>query len=45
VEVTIQAAEPKHGTASEQEDWRQFVSETAGAWQGHGQRISNSIQG
>lgn len=33
VEVTIQAAEPK-GTASTQEDWRKFVLETAGAWQG-----------
>jgi hypothetical protein len=34
VEVIIQAAEPKHGNSSEQEDWRQFVAETAGAWQG-----------
>lgn len=34
VVVTIQAAAPKHGTASEQDDWRQFVAKTAGAWQG-----------
>jgi hypothetical protein len=34
VQVTIQPAEPKHGMASEQEEWWQFVSETAGAWQG-----------
>jgi hypothetical protein len=34
VEVTIEAAEPKNGAALQREDWRQFVSETAGAWQG-----------
>ncbi len=34
VEVTIAPAEPKHRTVSEQEEWRRFVLETAGAWQG-----------
>ncbi len=34
VEVTIEPAAPKHDTGSEQEEWQQFVRETAGAWQG-----------
>jgi len=34
VEVTIEPAVPKHDTGSEQEEWQQFVRETAGAWQG-----------
>ncbi len=34
VEVTIEPAALKHDTGSEQEEWQQFVRETAGAWQG-----------
>ena len=38
VEVTIQAAEPDPVAGSEQADWQEFVSETAGAWQGELER-------
>ena len=34
VDVTIEPSVPKHGPRSDQEDWQQFVLETAGAWQG-----------
>ncbi len=34
VEVTIEPAEPKGQTSPEQREWRQFIQETAGAWQG-----------
>jgi hypothetical protein len=34
VQVTIEPAELQPGSGSEQDDWRQFVLETAGAWQG-----------
>jgi hypothetical protein len=34
VEVTIEPAEPDHLPRAPQEDWEQFVRETAGAWQG-----------
>jgi hypothetical protein len=34
VEVTIETAGRKQQTAAEQEEWRQFVLSTAGAWQG-----------
>jgi len=34
VEVTIEAAGPKPRTCAEQEEWRQFLLSTAGAWQG-----------
>jgi hypothetical protein len=34
VEVTIEAPEPKQLSNSERGEWRQFVLETAGAWQG-----------
>jgi hypothetical protein len=34
VEVTIEEAGPKRQTSAEQEEWRQFVLSTAGAWQG-----------
>jgi len=34
VEVTIEAFVPKPQTRAEQEEWRQFVLSTAGAWQG-----------
>jgi hypothetical protein len=37
VQVTIEAAEKKC-TPSEQAQWRQFISETAGAWQGNLER-------
>ena len=33
VEVTIEPAAPKHDAGSLQEEWQQFVRETAGAWQ------------
>jgi hypothetical protein len=33
VHVTIGAAGPKHPTITEQEEWRQFISSTASAWQ------------
>jgi hypothetical protein len=34
VQVTIEASEPKSQTNSDREEWRRFVLETAGAWQG-----------
>jgi hypothetical protein len=34
VEVTIEPAAPEQDPGSAQEEWRQFVRETAGAWQG-----------
>lgn len=34
VQVTIEAPEPKPQSNSDREEWRQFVLETAGAWQG-----------
>jgi hypothetical protein len=34
VEVTIEPAASNRDTHSQQEDWQQFVRETAGAWQG-----------
>jgi len=43
VEVTIQAAEAKQGTAAAQEDWRRFVAETAGAWQGDLERPEQGL--
>ena len=43
VEVTIQAAKPKPGTASAQETWRQFVVETAGDWQGDLERPEQGV--
>jgi hypothetical protein len=33
VEVTIEIAESKERPKSDEEEWRQFVRETAGAWQ------------
>jgi len=38
VQVTIEASEPKLQTNSDREEWRQFVLETAGAWQGELER-------
>jgi hypothetical protein len=38
VDVTIEAAVPKQQTVAEQEEWRQFVLSTAGAWQGDFER-------
>jgi hypothetical protein len=38
VEVTIEAAGPKQQIGAEEEAWRQFVSSTAGAWQGDFER-------
>jgi len=34
VEVTIEATGPRSQTDTQREEWRQFVLETAGAWQG-----------
>lgn len=34
VEVIIEAPVPKDRANSEREEWQQFMSETAGAWQG-----------
>jgi len=34
VEVIIEPAKPDHLGCAPQEDWEQFVRETAGAWQG-----------
>ena len=34
----IEAAEPKRPTSSDRAQWRQFVLETAGAWQGELER-------
>jgi hypothetical protein len=38
VEVTIEEVGPKPQTGAEQEEWRQFVLSTAGAWQGELER-------
>jgi hypothetical protein len=38
VQVTIEASEPKLQTGPGREEWRQFVLETAGAWQGELER-------
>jgi hypothetical protein len=34
VRVTVEAVGPRQQTSDEQEEWRQFVLSTAGAWQG-----------
>jgi hypothetical protein len=34
VEVTIEPTGPRSQTDTQREEWRQFVLETAGAWQG-----------
>jgi hypothetical protein len=33
VDVTIKPAEPEHRKNSKQQEWRQFILETAGTWQ------------
>ena len=38
VQVTIEATEPRLLTSAERDEWRQFVLETAGAWQGELER-------
>jgi hypothetical protein len=43
VEVTIEATGPKPRTSTEQEEWRQFVLSTAGAWQGDLERPEQGI--
>jgi hypothetical protein len=40
VEITIEAAHPRQQTSAEEEEWRQFVLSTAGAWQGELERPS-----